>query len=138
VKKLYSQGWLAKIAVSGIIGGLFTITVFAPEINSTGIDATSHSVVYFAPNIPSTQAVFDTGIECVYLTEPANSNILKIPDSSQNMIPLFSASFGFNTNKLHQGKCIYLSDDIPHQSLRQVCLFLDLPPPSPQRLAFIA
>jgi hypothetical protein len=138
VKKLYSQGWLAKVTVSGIIGGLFAITVFAPEINSTGIDAASYNVVYLAPNIPSTQAVFNTSVECIYLTEPANTNISKMPDSSQNILPLFSAASGFNTDKLHQGKCIYLSDDIPHQSLRQVCLLLDIPPPSPQRLAFIA
>jgi hypothetical protein len=139
VKKLYSQGWLSKVAVSGIIGGLFTITVFAPEINlASSIDVTSHNVVYFALNSHSMQAVFNNSIECLYLTEPSNSNISKMPASSQNIMPLFSAAFGFNADKLHQGRCICSSDFIQHKSLRQICLLLDLPPPSTQRLAFIA
>jgi hypothetical protein len=129
VKNFYSQGWLSKVAVTGIIGSLFTITVFAPEINLASIGVTSYNAVYFAPNSRSIQAVFNASVECIYLTEPGNGNISKIPASSQNIIPLFSASFGFNTDKLHQGKCIYLSDNIPHKSLRQVCLLLDLPPP---------
>ena len=129
MKNFYSQGWFSKVAITGIIGNLFIITVFAPEINSTSVRVTSHNVVYFAPNIPVTQTVYNTGVEFIYLTEPANSNISKVPDSSQNIIPGFSASFGFNLDKLRLGKCIYFAEYISHKSLRQVCLLLDIPPP---------
>ena len=37
MKNFNRQGWLSRTAVSSIIAGLFTITIFTPEINTGGI-----------------------------------------------------------------------------------------------------
>jgi hypothetical protein len=129
VKIFDSKGWFSKVALTGIIGSLFTIAVFAPATNSNTPGIISRTVNYCFVNIRSTPVVFDTGVECIYLTEPANSIILKIPDSSQNVIPLFCIFSGFHANNPYPGKYINFSDKIPHKSFRQICLLMDIPPP---------
>jgi hypothetical protein len=128
VKNFNRQGWLSRTAVSSIIAGLFTITIFTPEINTGGI--VSRYLDYYTANIRSTQAAFSASPECVYITEPANSNFAKVPDSTPNFIPLDSAFFGFHTAGLHQNKGICLSFNIQRRSFGQVCLLLDIPPPA--------
>jgi hypothetical protein len=68
---------------------------------------------YYTTNIRGSQAAFSASPECVYITEPANSNFAKIPDSTPNIVPLDSAFFGFNTAGFQQGKWVCLSSSIP-------------------------
>jgi hypothetical protein len=128
VKNFNRQGWLSRTAVSSIIAGLFTITIFTPEINTGGI--VSRYLDYYTANIRSTQAAFSASPECVYITEPANSNFAKIPDSTPNIVPLDSAFFGFNTAGFQQGKWVCLSNSARRRSFGQLCLLLDIPPPA--------
>jgi len=135
MKNRFSQGLSSRIAVSGIIISLFTLMAFTPEINSAGHNVIDQNLTFFAPNSRVALPVFSTGVECIYQAEPVNGNLAKTPSSPQNIIPLFTATSGFHTDYLHLNSYMCFSDNIPHKSFRQVCLFLDLPPPSPQRPA---
>jgi len=135
MKNRYSQQLLGKIAVSGIIISLFSIVIFTPEINSTGTGIISQSTISLPQNGRNLLPVFNSSIECIYPTETGNGNISKIPASSRNVTPVFWASSCFYADNLHPGKNSCLSDKVPRKSFRQVCLFLDLPPPSFHGLA---
>jgi hypothetical protein len=129
VKNFHSQGWFSKVTLTRIVGSLFAITVFTPEINASVTVGISQNVDHCAVNIRGTQAVFNTSVEYIYLTEPANSGISKIPEPPQNVIPIFYISSGIHANNPYPGRYIYFSDKIPHKSFRQICLFMDIPPP---------
>ena len=129
MQKYCSQGWLSKVAMSGILISLFSIAVFPFEFNSVTTDVISPNVNYFASNSRSMQAVFDIGVECIYLAEPISGNISKTLSSFKEGIPLSYASSGFCADNLYPGKYVYFSDKIPRKSFRQVCLVLDIPPP---------
>jgi hypothetical protein len=129
MQKNCSQGWFSKVAVSGIVISLFTIAVISPEITSADAGAVSQNINYFAASSRSMQAVFNIGVECIYLTEPVSGNISKTPSSSKEGISLFYASSGFCADNLYPWEYVYFSDKIPRKSFRQVCLVLDIPPP---------
>jgi len=129
MQKIRSQGWLSKIAMSGLAISLFTIAVFPFELNPIRTGIIIQNVNYFTSNSRGMQAVFNIGVECLYLTEPVSANISKPPSPSKEVIPLFYSSSGFWADKLSSGKFIYFSDKIPRKSFRQVCLILDIPPP---------
>jgi hypothetical protein len=129
MQKYFSQGWLSKVVVSGILISLFSIAVFPFELNSVTTDVISPNVNYFASNSRSMQAVFNIGVECIYLAEPVSGNISKTLSSFKEGIPLFYASPGCCADKLYSGEYVYFSDRIPRKSFRQVCLVLDIPPP---------
>lgn len=135
MKNRCSQDLIGKLAVSGIIISLFSIAVFIPEINSTSTGIISQNILSYAQNGRTLLPVFNSGVECIYPTDPGNGNISKMPDSSRNVIPFFSASSGFHADNLHPVKYSLFSNKVPHISFRQICLLLDLPPPSFQRLA---
>jgi hypothetical protein len=128
VKNFVRQGWLSRVGLSCIIAGLFTVTIFTPEINSGAV--LSRYPDYYTTNIRGSQAAFSASPECVYITEPANSNFAKIPDSTPNIVPLDSAFFGFNTAGFQQGKWVCLSNSARRRSFGQLCLLLDIPPPA--------
>ena len=129
MQKYSSQGWLSKVAVSGIVISLFTIVVFSPEVNSTTTGVSGQNANFSLSSSRSMQAVFNIGVECIYLTEPVSGNTSKIPSSSKEVIPLFNASSGLFADNLYPGEYVYFSDKIPRKSFRQVCLVLDIPPP---------
>ena len=129
MQKYCSQGWLSKVAMSGILISLFSITVFPFEFNSVTTDVISPNVHYFASNSRGMQAVFNIGVECIYLAEPVSGNTSKTLSSFKEGIPLFYASSGFCADNLYPGKYMFFSDKIPRKSFRQVCLVLDIPPP---------
>ena len=129
MQKYCSQGGLSKVAVSGIVISLFTIAVFSPEVNSAATGVSGQNANFSLPSSRSMQAVFNIGVECIYLTEPVSGNISKTPSSSKEGIPLFYASSGFCADNLYPGEYVYFSDKIPRKSFRQVCLVLDIPPP---------
>jgi len=130
VKKLRSRGLNSKFAVSGLVISFFSILVFTPEINSTGADVISRNITFFATNSRTMLPVFTASVECVYQAEPLSGNLSKTSTSSQNVIPLVSASPGFYVKNIYPAKYIFFPDNIPRKSFRQVCLLLDLPPPS--------
>ena len=127
MQKYRSQGWLAKAAVYGAVISLFSIAVFIPGVNSPSTDVIGQNNCYFTANSRGMQAVFNIGIECIYLAEPVNSNISKM-QSSKDVIQLYDSS-GFYAEKLFPGKCVNFSDNIPRKTFRQVCLVFDIPPP---------
>ena len=129
MQKYCSQGWLSKVAMSGILISLFSIAVFPFELNSVATDVISPNVHYFASNSRGMQAVFNIGVECIYLAEPVSGNTSKTLSSFKEGIPLFYASSGFCADNLYPGKYMFFSDKIPRKSFRQVCLVLDIPPP---------
>jgi hypothetical protein len=129
MQKYCSQGWLSKVAMSGILISLFSIAVFPFELNSVPNNAISPNVNYFASNSRGIQAVCNIGVECIYLAEPVSGNISKTLSSFKEGIPLFYASSCFCMDNLYPAKYVYFSDNIPRKSLRQVCLVLDIPPP---------
>jgi hypothetical protein len=129
MQKYRSQGRLAKIAVSGVVISLFSVLFFTPAVDSPTTSVIGQNINYFASNSHTMQAVFNVGVECIYLAEPVNGNVSKVQFSSRYVIPFFYPSSGFCANKLFSGKFIYFSDKIPRKSFRQVCLVLDLPPP---------
>jgi hypothetical protein len=129
VKKYCSQELFGKLALPGIIIGLFTITAFTPDINS-GIAANSgQNNISFTFTNQTVQPVFSGGVEFVNLTEPVVGSISKVSPSFSNVIPLYLNTSGFHTNNQYPGNYIIFSDKIPRKSFRQICLFLDLPPP---------
>jgi hypothetical protein len=130
VKKYVYQGWLFRTAVFGVVAGLFAVTVFTPEINPGSDGAVGRYLDYYVPCIRSTPAAFSASQDCVYITEPANSAFARMPDSTQNFIPLYAAFLGLDSARLPQGKWTCLSYSISRQSFGQVCLLLDIPPPS--------
>jgi hypothetical protein len=129
MQKYRSEGRLAKIAVSGVVISLFSVLFFTPAVDSSTNSVIGQNINYFAANTHNIQAVFNVGVECIYLVEPVNGNVSKVQSSSGYFIPFFYSSSGFCANKLFSGKFIYFSDKIPRKSFRQVCLVLDLPPP---------
>jgi hypothetical protein len=129
MKKCCSQGLLGKLGLSGIIIGLFTVVAFTPEVNSGIGPNSSDDNIYSTFTSQIAQPVFFTAsVECINLTEPVSGNISKIPSSYANAIPHFYAS-DFQMISQYPGKYIFFSDKIPHKSFRQICLFLDIPPP---------
>jgi hypothetical protein len=129
MQKYIPQGWLAKIAVSGVVISLFSVLIFTSALGLPTTGVTGQNTNYFAANSHSMQTVFNVGVECIYLAEPVNGNIAKQQSSSKDIIPLFYASSVFYADNLSSGKFVYFSDKIPRKSFRQVCLVLDLPPP---------
>jgi len=130
MQKSSRQGWLSRVAVTGIAISLFSIAVFPVEINAAPAGILSQNMNYFAPNSRSMQPVFNVGVDCMYLTETVNTNIAKTQSSSRDTVQLFNTASGFYADSLYPGKYICFSDKIPRKSFRQVCLVLDLPPPA--------
>lgn len=133
MKNHFFRGRESQIAISCIIISLFAIMAFNPEINSAGNCVNNQTATFYAPNNRVALPVFNTGVEYICQAEPVNGNLSKT-SFSQNIDPLFPASSGFCTDYLHLNSYVFFSDNIPHKSFRQVCLLLDLPPPSSQRL----
>ena len=129
MQKYRSQGWLAKVAASGVVISLFSIAVFTPAVDLPTIGVIGQNTNYFVANSHSMETVFSVGVECIYIAEPINGNIAKQQSSSKDIIPLFYVSSVFYADNLSSGKFVYFSDKIPRKSFRQVCLVLDLPPP---------
>jgi hypothetical protein len=129
VKKYCAQELFGKLALPGIIIGLFTITAFTPEVNAGITSNNSRGFVFSTFAIQTIQPVFSAGVEFVNFTEPVVGSISKVSPSFSNVIPLFLNTSGFHTNNQYPGNYIIFSDKIPHKSFRQICLFLDLPPP---------
>jgi hypothetical protein len=132
MKNRFSQGLSSQIAISSIIISLFTIMAFNPELNSAGNGIINQNVNFYTPDSHVTLPVFSAGVECIYQTEPINTNLSKTSSSHQNAIPFFSGSSGFHSDYLHLNSFVCFSNSIPLKSSRQVCLLLDIPPPSPQ------
>jgi hypothetical protein len=130
MKKYSLQEWLGKLALSGILVGMFTVAAFTPEINSLGIGIISRGEVFSAIKTQCVQPVFNTTVECVNLAEPVNGNISRAPSSLTNVLPVSYISSAVHMNNQYPGKYIYLSDKIPSKSYRQNCLLVDLPPPA--------
>ena len=135
MKNRVSQGIISQITIFGIIISLFTIMAFTPEINSAGNSINNQDLTFFAQSSRVALPVFNTGVEYIYQGEPANGNLIKTPSSPQNIVPLFTSASGFHIDYLHLNSHTYFPDNIPHKSFRQVCLLLDIPPPSSQRPA---
>ena len=130
MKKYSLQEWLGKLALSGIIIGMFTVAAFAPEINSPGTDISSQGDIFSVFKSQCVQPVFSSGVEYINLAEPVNGNMYKAPSSSTNVIPVIYLSSAFHTNNQYPGKYISLSGKIPAKSFQQMCLLADIPPPS--------
>ena len=129
MQKYRSQGRLVKIAVSGVVIGLFSVLVFTPAVDLPTTGVIGQNINYFAANSRTMQTVFNVGVEYIYLAEPVNGNISRAQSSSKSVIPVFYPSSCFYTDNLYSGKFICFSDNIPRKSFRQVCLIFDLPPP---------
>ena len=125
----FSQDLFGKLALPGIIIGLFTVTAFTPEVNSDITVNTGQDSFYSTFTAQTVQPVFKSAVEYINLTEPGTGNITKVTTSSANITPLIYTSSGYHANNQYPGNYIYFSDNIPHKSYRQICLFLDLPPP---------
>jgi hypothetical protein len=130
MKKYSFQEWLGKLALPGILIGMFTVVAFTPEINSLGTGIISRGEVFSTIKSQCVQPVFSTAVECVNLAEPVNGNISKAPSSFTNVIPVSYISSAFHMNNQYSGKYIYFSDKVPSKSYRQICLLVDLPPPA--------
>ena len=130
MKKYSLQEWLGKLALSGVLIGLFTVAAFTPEINSLGTDISSQVEIFSAFKSQCVQPVFSSGVEYINLTEPVNGNISKAASSFTNIIPVTYISSAFHTNNQYPGKYIYFSDKVPSKSFRQICLLVDIPPPA--------
>ena len=129
MQKYRSQGRLVKIAVSGVVISLFSVLFFTPVVDAPTTGVTCQNINYFAANSRSMQTVFNVGVEFINLAEPGIGNISRVQSSSKNVMPLFYPSSGFYADNLYPGNFIYISDNIPRKSFRQVCLIFDLPPP---------
>ncbi|MGP8080343.1 MAG: hypothetical protein ACLPVI_07530 [Dehalococcoidales bacterium] len=129
MKKYSLQEWLGKLALTGVLIGLFTVAAFTPEINSLGTGITTSDGIISALNSQRVQPVFTSNVEYVNLTEPVNGNTYKAPSFSTNVIPVIYLSSAFHTNNQYPGKYISLSGKIPAKSFQQMCLLADIPPP---------
>ena len=131
MKNRFSQGLGSRIAIYSIIISLFTMIAFTPEINSAGNSVTNQDLTSFALNSRVVLPVFSVGVEGIYQAEPVNSNLAKTSSSSQNITPFFPGSSGFHSDYLQLNSFICFSSSLPLKSSKQVCLLLDIPPPSP-------
>jgi hypothetical protein len=129
VKKHCSHELFGKLALPGVILGLFTVAAFIPELNSGSTVNNNRDNTFYTFANQTIQPVFKAGVECINLAEPVGSSISKIPSFSVNTIPAYASS-GFQTNNQYPWKYIYFSDHTPYQPFREICLFLDLPPPA--------
>ena len=79
MKKYSLQEWLGKLALSGVLIGLFAVAAFTPEINSFGTGISSPDGIISALNSQSVQPVFTGNVEYINLAEPVNGSISKCP-----------------------------------------------------------
>ena len=110
-KNIVLRGGSLRLPYPVVVISLFSIAVFTPAVNSPTTGVIGQNINYFAANSRNMQAVFNVGVECIYLAEPVNGNISKMQSSSKDIIPLFYASSGFYADKLFRGN-IYIFQTI--------------------------
>ena len=130
MKKYSLQEWLCKLALPGILIGLFTVAAFTPEINSPVTGISSHGEVFTSFNSQCVKTVFSTGVEYVNLTEPVNGSISKVTSSITNVIPVAYVSSAFHAKNQYPGNYTEFSDKEITKSFREMYLLLDIPPPA--------
>jgi hypothetical protein len=129
VKKYSLQEWLGKLALTGVLIGLFTVAAFTPEINSLGTGITTPDGIISALNSQSVQPVFTNNVEYINLAEPVNGSISKTPASVKNIVPAVHLSAALRNNQ-YQAKCIDYAEPASFYYSRQLCLLVDIPPPA--------
>jgi hypothetical protein len=129
MKKYSLQEWLGKLALTGVLIGLFTVAAFTPEINSFGTGINTPDGIISALNSQSVQPVFTNNVEYINLAEPVNGNISKAPASAKNIVPAVYHSSAFHNNQ-YQAKCIDCAEPVSFYYSRQLCLLVDIPPPA--------
>jgi hypothetical protein len=130
MKKYSLQEWLCKLALPGILIGLFTVAAFTPEINSPVTGISSRGEIFTGFNSQCVQTVFNAGVEYVNLTEPVNGDISKGTSSITNVIPVAYASSAFHANNQYPGNYTEFSVKEISKSFREMYLLLDIPPPA--------
>ena len=130
MKKYSLQEWLCKLALPGILIGLFTFAVFTPEINApvTGINGSGE--VFIAFNSQYAKTVFNTGVEYVNLSEPVNGSFSTATSSITGIVPVAYIPAAFHSNNQYPGCFTEFSDKELVRSFRQMWLLVDIPPPA--------
>jgi hypothetical protein len=130
MKKYSLQEWLCKLALPGILIGLFTFAAFTPEINSLGTGINSRGEIFTAFNSQCVKTVFSTGVEYVNLSEPVNGHFSQTTSSITSVVPVAYASSAFHANNQYPGNYTEFSDKEITKSFREMYLLLDIPPPA--------
>jgi len=130
MKKYSLQEWLRKLALPGILIGLFTFTVLTPEINApiTGINSCGEAFSAF--NSQYAKTVFNTGVEYANLSEPVNGNFSQTTSSISSVVPVAYIPSAFHSNNQYPGSYTEFSDKEISRSFRQMWLLVDIPPPA--------
>ena len=130
MKKYSLQEWLCKLALPGILIGLFTFAAFTPEINSLGTGINSRGEIFTAFNSQCVKTVFSTGVEYVNLSEPVNGNFSQAASSITSVVPVAYIPSDFHSNNQYPGSYTEFSDKAFSRSFRQMYLLVDIPPPA--------
>jgi hypothetical protein len=130
MKKYSLQEWLCKLALPGILIGLFTFAAFTPEINApvTGIKSRGEAFISF--NSQCVKTVFNTGVEYVNLSEPVNGNFSRTASSVTSVVPVASIPAVVHSNNQYPGSYTEFSDKELARSFRQMWMLMDIPPPA--------
>jgi hypothetical protein len=130
VKKYSVQEWLCKLALPGILIGLFTFAAFTPEINARVTGINSRGEVFSAFNSQYAKSVFSIGVEYVNLSEPVNGNFSQTTSSINSVVPVAYIPSDFHSNNQYPGSYTEFSDKEFSRTFRQMYLLVDIPPPA--------
>jgi hypothetical protein len=130
MKKYSLQEWLCKLALPGILIGLFTFATFTPEINApvTGINSRGEAFTSF--NSQAVKSVFNTGVEYVNLSEPVSGSFSRAASSITSVVPVAYIPAAFHLNNQYPGCDTEFSDSEFARSFRPIWLLVDIPPPA--------
>jgi hypothetical protein len=130
MKKYSLQEWLCKLALPGILIGLFSFAAFTPEINApvTGINSRGEAFTSF--NSQCVKTVFNTGVEYVNLSEPVSGSFSRAASSITSVVPVAYLPPAFHSNNQYPGSYTEFSDKEISRSFRQMWLLVDIPPPA--------
>ena len=130
MKKYSLQEWLCKLALPGILIGLFTFAAFTPEINAPLTGINGRGEVFTAFNNQYSKTVFNTGVEYVNLSEPVSGSFSQTTSSITGVVPVAYIPAVVHSNNLYPGCYTEFADQEIFRSFRQMWLLVDIPPPA--------
>jgi hypothetical protein len=130
MKKYSLQEWLCKIALPGILIGLFTFAALTPEINAPITGINSRGEAFSAFNSQYAKTVFNTGVEYANLSEPVNGSFSQTTSSIPCVVPVAYIPAAVHSNNQYPGCYTEFSNKELAWSFRQMWLLMDIPPPA--------